>query len=327
MKTKFVILALVLALTGVACDDGESSDAKDTPTTAAAGSGACTGKFPAMIEAANGPVTIEDCPERIVSLAPVATETLFAIGAGDQVVAVDDQSNYPDDIPKSDLSGFNPNVEAIAELEPDLVVLSNDIEDIVAALGRLDIPTILHSAPTDLEGEYEQIEQLGRATGHADQAADVVAGMKSEIEELVASVPELADPPTYYFELDESLFTITSNTFAGSVLALAGLQNVADPADEDGSGYPQLSAEFLVEADPDFIFLADTKCCAQSAETVKERPAFAGLTAVQEGRVVELDDDIASRWGPRIVELLRAAVDAVKSLAPAEASTSTSQAA
>ena len=100
---------------------------------------------------------------------------------------------------------------------------------------------------------------------------------------------------------------------------LFGLANVADPADADGSawGYPQLSDEYLVDADPDVIFLADTLCCAQSAETVAARPGWDQLTAVQTGRVVELSDDIASRWGPRLVDFIAAISDVLVSIGAA----------
>lgn len=251
-------------------------------------------------------------PERIVSLSATATEILFAIGAGDQVVAVDDQSNFPLDAPITDLSGYQPNVEAVAGYQPDLVLLSDDRGGVVAGLDALGITTRVDAAARTLDDTYSQIAELGIATGHEDGAADVVAGMRKGIDEQVTRVPERPQPLTYYHELDPTLFTATSQTFIGEVYRLAGLENVADPTDADGQsgGYPQLSPEFLVDADPDVIFLADTKCCQQTAETVAARPGFGGLSAVANGRVVELDDDIASRWGPRIVELLRTVVDA-----------------
>jgi iron complex transport system substrate-binding protein len=140
--------------------------------------------------------------------------------------------------------------------------------------------------------------------------------MQAEMSDLAASVTERDEPLSYYHELDDTLYTVTSATFIGEVYAMAGLVNAADPADADGSswGYPQLSAEYLLDADPDIIFLADTKCCAQTAAAIAERPGWETLTAVSTGRIVELDDDVASRWGPRIVDFLRAIVDAVNSV-------------
>ena len=163
---------------------------------------------------------------------------------------------------------------------------------------------------------YIQILALGEITAHAAEAAALVDAMQAEMSELAASVTERDEPLSYYHELDDTLYTVTSATFIGEVYAMAGLVNAADPADYDGSswGYPQLSAEYLLDADPDIIFLADTKCCAQTAAAIAERPGWETLTAVSTGRIVELDDDVASRWGPRIVDFLRAIVDAVKSV-------------
>ncbi|HHC07994.1 MAG TPA: ABC transporter substrate-binding protein [Actinobacteria bacterium] len=272
--------------------------------------------FPVTIDAANGPVTIERRPERIVSLSPTATEMLFAIGAGTQVAAADSFSNYPEEAPTTDLSGFEPNLEAISAYEPDLVVLSYDPGDVIAGLEAIGIPAILQPAATTLDDTFAQIEQLGAATGNLADAAALVARMQADIDELVASVPTFDEPPTYYHELDPTYFTATSKTFIGEIYGLVGLANIADEADPDGYGYPQLSAEYILERDPDFVFLADVKCCGQTAETVAARPGWDRLTAVQEGRVVELDDDVASRWGPRIVDLLATVAEAVAQLEP-----------
>ena len=294
MPRRILALSLVplaaLLLASCGDDDGGDSAAEGTTTTAAA----------------------EDVPERIVSLSPTATEMLFAIDAGDQVVAVDDQSNYPAEAPRTDLSGFEPNVEAIVGKDPDLVVLSEDTGDVVSGLEAAEVETLLLPAATTLDDSYDQLEKLGDATGHEAEADDVVQGMKDDIKEITSSLPEPEGPkPTYYHELDQTLFTATSSTFIGQVYDLVGLENIADPADSDGSGYPQLSAEYVVDKNPDLIFLADTKCCAQTEETVAARPGWGSLDAVTSDHVVELDDDIASRWGPRVVDLLRTVADEV----------------
>jgi iron complex transport system substrate-binding protein len=239
---------------------------------------------------------------------------LFAIEAGDLVVAVDDNSTYPPEAPISHLSGFEPNVEAVVTYEPDLVVLSDDIADVVAGLTALEVPVVQLGAAVTLDDTFQQIETLGDATGHPAEAEALVEGMQSEIDDLVASLPEQPAPPTYYHELDPTLFSATSVTFIGEIYALAGLENIADAADTEGSGYPQLSAEFIIDADPDLVFLADTKCCAQDAAAVAARPGWEGLTAVLNDGVIELDDDIASRWGPRIVEFLETVVEATSAL-------------
>ena len=244
--------------------------------------------------------------ERIVSISPTGTEMLFAIGAGDRVVAVDQFSYYPAEAPVTGLDGWNPNVEAIASYDPDLVVMQTD-GDLIASLEALGIAVWAHDAPFAFDDVYVQIEQLGAVTGQADEAAALVAGMRAEITELISAAPD-ASGLSYYHELDNTLYTVTSTTFIGQVYGLFGLASVADPADTDGSawGYPQLSDEYLVDADPDVIFLADTLCCGQNAQTVAARAGWDRLTAVQTGRVVELDDDIVSRWGPRLVDFIAA---------------------
>jgi iron complex transport system substrate-binding protein len=298
-------LLVALALVVTACG-AEGSGTKPEPQ-------AQQGEFPVTIEAASGTVEIDSQPQRVVSISPTATEMLYAIDAGDQVVAVDDQSNYPKDAPMTDLSGFEPNVEAIAGYEPDLVIASS-AAGIARALKSLKIPLLVQEAAVTIDDSYAQIEELGTATGHETEAEDVVAEMETEIESITSSLPTFEDPPTYYHELDDTYFSVTSDTFIGNVYGLLGLENIADKADKAGSGYPQLNAEYIIDADPDLIFLADTKCCGQSASTVAKRPGWDQIAAVENGDVVELDDDIASRWGPRVVDLLRIVGDAVEGL-------------
>lgn len=268
--------------------------------------------FPTEVTGANGTVEIESRPNKIVSLSASATEMLFAIDAGEQVVAVDSTSNFPPEAPMTELSAFTPNVEAIAANEPDLVVVSNDIEDLVAGLNGLDIPVLHLESAVKLDDTYSQIETLGAATGHRGDADELVSTMKDEISALAARVPEPSEPLTYFHELGSELYSATSATFIGEVYGLAGLRNIADAVPDTAGGYPQLSNEFVIDADPDFIFLADTKCCGQSSDTVGARPGWASITAVKANQVVALDDDIASRWGPRVVDFLRTVVDAVE---------------
>jgi iron complex transport system substrate-binding protein len=304
----FALIALVLALLLGGCGDDDSSQPANTAATASAAAA-----FPVTIEAENGTVTIEDRPERIVSLSATATETLFAIDAGEQVLAVDDQSNYPEDAPQTKLSGFQPNVEAIAGYEPDLVVAAFDPGDLVNGLERLDVPVLLYSAPKDLEGAYDQIEALGAATGHGEDADDVVASMKSDIADFVEDA-QGAEGRSVYHELGPDFFSATSQTFIGSVYTVLGLENIADEAGGTAPDYPQLSAEYILSADPDLIVLSDTKCCGQSPQTVAKRPGWKTLTAVKEGNVVPADDDVASRWGPRTVEFVELIARAVSEL-------------
>jgi iron complex transport system substrate-binding protein len=249
---------------------------------------------------------------RIVSLSPSATEMLYAIGAGAQVVAVDDYSNYPAEAAAlgTNLSGFEPNVEAIAGFTPDLVVIAYDPSNLVEQLNALSIPVFIASAAVSIDNVYEQIEQLGVLTGHAAESLQLSSQLQADIQAAVAGITMPTEPLSYYHELDNTLYSVTSNTFIGQVYALFGLRNIADNV-EAGNDYPQLSAEVIVSADPDLIFLADTKCCNETAETVAARDGWGGLKAVTNNRVIELDDDIPSRWGPRLIEFVNAIRDAL----------------
>jgi iron complex transport system substrate-binding protein len=288
-----LLLALLLALT--ACGGSSTDD-----TDEAAGSGSA--EWPVTVTGDNGEVTLDAQPETIVSMSASATEMLFAIGADEQVEAVDSTSNFPEGVPTTDLSAFTPNAEAIAGYDPDLVVLSDDLNGIVDSLEALQVPTLLLGAAQDLDDSYAQLETLGDATGHADEAADVIADMQDRIKKAVASVPADVEGMRVYHELDPTFFSAASSTFIGGIYSMFGLENIADGSPDAAGGYPQLSAEYVVGQAPELIVLADTVCCDQSAETLAQRPAFDTVPAVQAGRVLEANDDIASRWGPRVAE-------------------------
>lgn len=300
--TSIAALAAVL-LTATACGDDSSSSETAAPTTDVATTDVATTDV-----ATTEPVG--DVPQAIISLSPTATEMLFAIGAGDQVIAVDEYSNYPAEAldKPHDLSGFEPNVEAIAALQPDLVIMQDT--KIKEQLESLGIAVWVGPAAVSFDDVYAQIEQLGAATGHVGEAAELVGQMQTDIAAAVAAVPAGGAELTYYHELDPTLYSVTSSSFIGEVYALFGLVNIADGA-QPGNDYPQLNAEFIVEANPALIFLADTKCCGETPATVAARPGWDAIAAVQNGGVIPMDDDLASRWGPRIVDYIDAVSAAV----------------
>jgi iron complex transport system substrate-binding protein len=258
-------------------------------------------------------------PTAIISLSPTATEMLYAVGAGDQVLAVDDFSNFPaetaDKMPG--VSGYDPNVEAIIGLGPDLIVTDGTNPDLLDALDRAGIPHWEGPAAVGIEDTFAQILELGAATGHSDEAEALVADLTADLDALlerIESLPALDTPLTYYHELDNTYYSVTSETFIGSTYSLLGLRNIADLAEDQSYGYPQLSAEFILDKDPDIIFLACTLYCGETPESVAARPGWDVLSAVAAGHVVPLNDDIASRWGPRTVEHMAAVVDAVEAV-------------
>jgi cobalamin transport system substrate-binding protein len=244
-------------------------------------------------------------PHRIISLSPTVTEDLFAIGAGKQVVAVDNQSNYPARAPRTSLSGYSPNVEAIANYHPDLVFISYNPSNFASQLRQLGIKVVNIAAATNLRQAYGEILRLGRLTGRDRGAKAVVHSMRRHLAQIVASVPRSRRHLRIYHELDPTYYTATSNTFIGSVYKLFGFRDIADSAGGTGDGYPQLSGEYIVAKNPQIIVLADTRCCGQSYATVAARPGWSTISAVQNHRVVAANDDVASRWGPRIVQFAR----------------------
>ena len=292
-------LFLLTALT--ACGGSETTtetSVVETETTVE------TPAFPVTV----GDLTLEKQPMRIVSLSPTATEMLYAIGAGEQVVAVDDYSNFPAEAVAlgTTLSGYEPNVEAIAGFTPDLVLIAYDPGGLIEQLKALSIPVFIAAAAATFDDVYAQIEQLGLLTGHLDTAVQVSSQMQADISAAVAEVTVPSQPLTYFHELDNTLYSATSNTFIGQVYGLFGMTNIADGV-EAGNDYPQLSAEVIVKANPDIIFISDS----DSVAMVAARDGWGKLKAVTSNQVISLPADIPSRWGPRIVDFIKVIRDAV----------------
>jgi iron complex transport system substrate-binding protein len=270
--------------------------------------------FPVTITSAGFETTIEEEPISLVSLSPSATEILFAIGAGGQVIAVDSLSNYPETAPISELNSFDPNVESILAFNPDLVILnlnSMKANEVREALDKLGIPVLMEQAPDDMDGVYQEIRVIGTATGKLANAEELIAQMQQRRAEILESVKD-ASPVKFFHELDNTLYSVTSSTFIGSVYKDFGLINVADGAEgADQSGYPQISAEYLVSENPQLIFLADAQY-GETVEVVSQRAGWSQIDAVVNNKVIELPADIPSRWGPRIIDFYQIIADSLK---------------
>jgi iron complex transport system substrate-binding protein len=252
-------------------------------------------------------------PKRIISLSPSATEILYAIGSGKQVIAVDDLSNYPSEAPMTKLSAFNPNVEALLNYKPDLIILNADATkalEVKAALEKLKIKVFLESAPKTLREAYLEITALGRATGKISGAQSVVSDMKKKISTAIKA-GRTSKKISFFHELDNTLYTATSDTFIGKVYKDFNLINIADPAaTADSAGYPQLQSEYVIKANPKIVFLADAQY-GESLETLNKRPGWNGIAAVKHKNVVALPEDIPSRWGPRLVDFYQFIADTI----------------
>ena len=311
---RFATVTFAVAAVAVQAGCASSTNSSSSPPAPGGTRAAGSGSFPVSVTAANGTVKVSTRPTAILSLSPTATEMLYSIGAGTQVKAVDDDSDYPPQAPRTKLSGFTPNIEAIVAEKPDLVVISFDSSLLTKRLAAFSIPVLYLPAPTNLSGVYAEFDQLGEVTGHEQQAQREVASLRSQISQIVAAMPHHAKPLTYYYELEQDYYSATSTTFIGRLLGLLGLKSIADAAKGAlaSGGYPQLSAEYILKANPAYIILADTICCHQNAATVAARPGWSSLAAVKTHHVIGLSDDIASRWGPRIVDLLRTVLASLK---------------
>jgi len=271
----------------------------------------CSSSSSASQVSISGGYSSIETAERIISLSPTATEILFALEAGNQVVAVDDQSNFPETAPMTSLSGYTPNIESIAEYEPDLVVASYDPGDLVVGLKALEVTTLLQPAASSMEDTYVQINELGVLTGRQSEASELIESIKSDLDEIGSK--KVGEDLTYYHEIDNTFYSPTSKTFLGKLYSLLGLSNIADPAIEGGFGWPQLSAEFIIDADPDLIFLGSANW-GESAETVAARPGWGSMTAVEKGQVILVDTDTSGRWGPRVVDFLKSVRSAIEKI-------------
>ena len=264
-------------------------------------------KYPITVKFGGYTTTIAKKPTKIISLSPSATEIFYAVGAGSQILAVDNLSNYPANAPVSEISAFEPSVEAILAKKPDLVLLSIDstkAPQIRNALVKLGIPVLMEKAPATLKDVYAENTLLARVTDRQAGAVKLNASMAKSIKEILAKAKKSSKIRIFH-ELDETYFSATSNTFIGKVYKSFGAVNIADAAaGADNSGYPQLSAEYLLKSDPQVIFLADAQY-GVTADSVSKRAGWSQISAVKNKKIVELPADIPSRWGPRLVDFYK----------------------
>ena len=265
-------------------------------------------------------------PRCIVSLSPTATDTLFSIGAGRQVQAVDQDATFPlKGLPSRRINALNPSVESVIGIckrtsthrstKPDLVIISYDANQIKEKLTALGVKVVEQDAATSVASALGQIRQLGNLTGHSVEANKLAVRINRTINADIVSIP--AHPGkvlNVYYELDPTFYSLTSGTFVGSLLKALGVVNIADPQSTSAdAGYPQLSSEYIVSANPQLILLADTVCCKVNTAVVAARPGFSNVSAVVHGHVVNLNDSVASQWGAHLGVLMNQLTAAVKS--------------
>lgn len=238
-------------------------------------------------------------PDRIISLSPTATEMLFAIGAGGNVVAVDSHSNFPKDAPLTNLSALEPNLEAIASYKPDLVIIAFEIGNLKVDLNAVGIEVLMLPATPTVEGALKQILEIGDITGNEENAEKLVVKIRSQIKTI--SLQREGKPKfSVYHELDENYYSPSTWSFLGNIYDILGFKNIADEADTAKTGYPKLSAEYIMVSNPDIIVTSGLKNDKQLKFT--SRAGWNAIKAVQNEAIISVEPDIAGRWGPRLID-------------------------
>lgn len=301
---RVIYVALVLAAVALAACGGGSDSSTATP--AATGTAAQAGGFPAQLQRSDGKtVTLEHAPQRLVSLSPGGTEIIYALGAEAELAAVDKDADYPQaakDFPTK-VDAFQPNVESIAALKPDLVFVSSDVNGLVAALDRINIP-VLFSDLNDVktvDDVFAQITLLGKATGKTADADALLASLRAREKKVTDAVASVTDAPRVYHEVDNTYYTASDQTFVGDLYRLLHAKNIA--GDGGGVAYPQLTQEKIIAADPQVIVLAD-EAFGTTVDSVKQRAGWQNVAAVKAGKIFPVDPNIVSRAGPRIIDAL-----------------------
>ncbi len=245
-------------------------------------------------------VTLDGIPQRIVSVAPSPTEILFAVGAGPQVVGVDNMSDYPAealDLPK--VGDWNLNIEAIVSLKPDLIVSSDLVpRDQLNQLEAQGIPYFIFAVRT-MEDVMKDLKLAGSLTGHSDEAQALVASLEARVSAVTNKTlaANVTKPMTYieYYPL----WTFGPGSYGDDVIRLAGGTNIAANASNE---YPNLNSEFVIAQNPQVIIYTVGPWSTITASDYAERPGWSNIDAVAQGNIHSLDDNLISRYGPRVVD-------------------------
>jgi len=248
-------------------------------------------------------VTIESEPMTVITMAPSMTETIYALGLGDRVVGRTDYCNFPEAALAVESIGTlrTPNLETIIALQPDLVLMSTHAsEEVLSQLEEANITVVILIAQENFDGVYEILTQAGNIFNVTDVATSIIDTMKADVAEVVAAVEGVEKKTVYYVvgfgEYGD--YTATGDTFIHEMLEMAGGSNIA--ADGEGWSY---NLESIIEKDPEFVICSamyDTKTTLEATE------GYMDLTAVKEGRLMEINSDLLSRQGPRLAEGLKA---------------------
>ncbi|MBP6208254.1 MAG: cobalamin-binding protein [Anaerolineales bacterium] len=315
MFRKFFYLTVLIALLLAGCGPASNPTEAPAPVSTEAPAVEVT-EAPAVNESAItlvdglGRDVVMDAPaQRIVSLAPSNTEILFALGAGSQVVGRDSFSDYPAEaLSVTDIGATYEalNTELIVSLKPDLILLAEvNAAEQVKTLEDLGLTVYYLKNPTTLEEMYANLEIVAQLTGRQPEAAELIESLKARVAAVDEKIMPLSSRLSIFYEIDATdpakPYTAGKGTFITLLIDRAGGYNIA--ADLDG--YPQLSLEQVVAADPMFIILGDS-AYGVTPESIATRPGWENLSAVKNNQIFPFDDNLVSRPGPRLVDGLEA---------------------
>jgi iron complex transport system substrate-binding protein len=307
-KAPFLAGLMLAALLLASC--APATPAAPAPTATA--QPAATAAPISLVDGNGRTVTLAKPAQRVISLAPSDTEILYAIGAGAQLLGVDQYSDYPPEAKKLTVVGSGvdkPDTELILSLKPDLVLAAGVVPaDKVKALEDVGLTVFTVPNPTDLDGMYATLRTVAQLTGHAAETEALIASLKARVKAVEDKVAGAKSQPLVLYELDatdpNAPWTSGPGTFMDNLIRMAGGRNVGSGLKSD---WAQISTEEVIRQNPDIILLGDFTLGGVTADMVRARSGWGGMAAVKNNQVYPIDDNIVSRPGPRLVEGLEAA--------------------
>jgi len=295
-----IVLAVIVCFVFSACSNTATKD-KDIDTTKKDTNAVV---YPLkVVDKYDRTVTIESEPKRIITIAPNITEGIYALGKGGSLVGRSDYDDYPTEALKVPSVGslLQPNIEKIIELKPDIVIASTHFDKtVVKKLEDLNIKVIVLYGEENFAGVYNTLAQLGKVVNANEKAQTIISDMKKKVADITAKVANSKKPTVYYVAGfgKSGDFTAGKDTFIGNMIELAGGKNAA----EDVVGW-KYSIEKLVEKDPDVLICSKF---FDSKKGIEATTGYKDLKAVKSGKLLEIDDNIIVRQGPRLADGLEA---------------------
>jgi iron complex transport system substrate-binding protein len=261
-----------------------------------------------VVDSYNRTITIEKEPKRVITIAPDIAETVYALGKGNLMVGRSDYDDYPNEVLKVKSVGqiTEPSIEKIVELKPDVVIASTHFsKDVTKKLEDLGIKVVVLYGEESFDGVYNTIHKVGEVLNANEKAKTVVDGMKKKVKAVTDKV-KTGDKTSVYYVVGYGKggdYTAGGDTFIGNMLEMAGGKNVAS----DVKGW-QYSVEKLVEKNPDILI------CSKNYDTKKgivTTNGYKDLKAVKNGKLIEIDDNLVNRQGPRLADGLEVLAKAI----------------